>query len=89
MLKKTDGFSLVELLMATVILIIALLVIFKMIISQKKSFKLEYELSKMSQNTRASLDILLREFRMGGYQTLEAGFLNSLQDWISDHPVYG
>jgi len=83
MLKKTDGFSLVELLIAIVALIIGLLLIFELIVSQKKSFKVEHELIKMTQNIRASVDILLREFRMAGYKTLEADFLNSLQDWIS------
>ncbi len=83
MLKKTDGFSLVELLIAIVVLIVGLLVIFEVIVSQKKFFKVEHELIKMTQNTRASVDILLREFRMAGYKTLEADFLNSLQDWIS------
>ena len=77
MLKQTEGFSLVELLITAVILIIALLFIFEVVVSQKKSVKAEYELIKMAQNTRASVDILLRELRMAGYKTLEADFVNS------------
>ena len=83
MFYKKEGFTFVELMITMVIFILTLLFAFKAIVSQKKTLSVEQELTEMSQNTRASVDILLREFRMAGYKTLEADFLNALSDWIS------
>ena len=80
---KPNGFSFIELMIAMAILCITTLAAFGVMISQKKSFKVEEELTEMSQNTRVSLDILIRELRMSGYKVLEEQFLDSLSDWIS------
>ncbi|MBN1756437.1 prepilin-type N-terminal cleavage/methylation domain-containing protein, partial [bacterium] len=83
MFCKKEGFTFIELMITMVIFILTLLFAFKAIVSQKKTLTVEQKLTEMSQTARASLDILLREFRMAGYKTLEADFLNSLSDWIS------
>ena len=80
---KPNGFSFIELMIAMAILCITTLAAFGVMISQKKSFKEEAALTEMSQNTRVSLDILIRELRMSGYKALEEQFLGSLSDWIS------
>lgn len=80
---KSNGFSFVELMIAMSILCIITLAAFGVMISQRKSFKEEEALTEMSQNTRVSLDILIRELRMSGYKSLEEQFLDSLSDWIS------
>ena len=80
---KMNGFSFVELMIAMAILCIILLIAFGVMITQRKAFKAESEVMDMSQNTRASLDILLRDLRMSGYKALEEQFLHSLSGWIS------
>ncbi|MEW6381028.1 MAG: Ig-like domain-containing protein [bacterium] len=84
------GFTMVELLIATAILLLALSAAFGMMLSQKKAYKDENELIEMSQGTRASVDILLRDLRHAGYKVLESDYLGSLSDWVSSEylPTY-
>ncbi len=81
-LHQQSGFSVIELLVSTIVLCIAILAIFSMVSSQDKSFKAEDDIMTMSQNTRSSLEILLRELRMSGYKSLEDQFLEDLSGYI-------
>lgn len=81
-LLKSNGFTFVEMLTCMAILVITLLVAFQIIVSQKEAFKAEEKLVEMAQNSRASLDILLRDLRLSGFKALEEDFLNSLSGWI-------
>ena len=87
---EADGFTLVEVMITVAVLLLALSTAFGVMITQRKSYKAGNELIDMSQNTRASLDILLRDLRMSGYKALEADFLGSLSNWVSSEylPVY-
>ena len=76
------GFTLVELMLAAAVLLIALSAAFGMMISQRKAFKEENELIEMAQGSRASVDILLRELRHAGYKVLEQDFLGALSNWV-------
>lgn len=80
---ENQGFSFIELMISMTILCIALLISLGVIVSNKKTFKAENEVMAMTQNSRASLDILLRELRMAGYKVLEDQFLGSLPNWVS------
>jgi len=87
---ENDGFSLVEIMITLAVLLLALSTAFGVMISQRKNYKDENELIEMSQNTRASVDILMRELRLSGYKTLETDFLGYLSNWVSSEylPAY-
>ncbi|MCL6582922.1 MAG: prepilin-type N-terminal cleavage/methylation domain-containing protein [bacterium] len=76
------GFTLVELMISMSIFLLALITVFEVITSQKKTFKEEQEVIWSTQNARASQDILLRELRSSGYKVLEPEFLNYLSTWV-------
>ncbi|MGA1870398.1 MAG: prepilin-type N-terminal cleavage/methylation domain-containing protein [bacterium] len=79
---RKSGFTMIEIMVVLMIFPIILYAGFKILISQKRVYQTEQELSGMCQNTRATLDILLRDLRMAGYKVIDDEFLGALDDWI-------
>ena len=68
MISKQSGFSLIELMLAMVIGIIALAAIYGAFQSQQRSQVTQQLVVDMQQNARAALTLMCREIRMAGYQ---------------------
>jgi prepilin-type N-terminal cleavage/methylation domain-containing protein len=62
------GFTLVELMIAVAISGIIFVAIYQMLISQRKSFSLQNDITEMQQTVRASETMMVREIRMAGYK---------------------
>jgi type IV pilus assembly protein PilW len=69
-ISKQSGFTLIELMVAMVISIIALAAIYGAFQSQQKSQTTQQMVVDMQQNARAALAFMCREIRMAGYQPL-------------------
>ncbi len=71
---KTDhGFTLVELLVATVLLGIAMTAIYSSYFSQQKAYVVQTQVAAMQQNLRAAMHMMSRDIRMAGYDKENAG----------------
>ena len=86
-LKKDDGFTLLELIIALAIAVIATASVFNFYIRQQKSYVTQDRVTEMQQNLRVAMEIMVREIRMAGFdQTLEktagAGVLDADTDSI-------
>jgi type IV pilus assembly protein PilW len=64
---NTQGFTLVELLVAMVVSLLALGAIYSTFLSQFKSYQIQEEVAAMQQNIRAAMYHMQREIRMAGY----------------------
>ena len=64
--KREDGFTLVELLVATMIGLIIMMAVYSMYRTQQKSFILQEQMAGMQQNLRAAMFYMAREIRMAG-----------------------
>ena len=62
-----DGFTIIELLIAIAIMGIIIGALFSFSIAQRKYFSLQAQISEMTQNTRAALDMIAGEVAMAGY----------------------
>jgi prepilin-type N-terminal cleavage/methylation domain-containing protein len=62
-----DGFTIIELLIAIAIMGIIIGALFSFSIAQRKYFSLQAQISEMTQNTRAALDMIGGEVAMAGY----------------------
>jgi type IV pilus assembly protein PilW len=69
-LKKKDGFTLIELMVALVISSIVIAAIFMTFNSQHKSYVVQDRVSDMHQNIRAAMYFIEREIRMAGCDPL-------------------
>jgi len=61
------GVSLIELLVALVISAIVIAGIYRIFISQTKSYYVQEQVMEVQQNTRSAMEILLRDLRMTGF----------------------
>ncbi|MGA1841062.1 MAG: PilW family protein [bacterium] len=66
-IKRNEGFSLVELLIALFISSVMAAAIFNLFIAQNKSFSVQDQVTEMQQNIRAALNTMVKEIRMAGY----------------------
>ncbi|MEA1867990.1 MAG: PilW family protein [Thermodesulfobacteriota bacterium] len=90
--SKSNGFTLVELLIAMAITGIVSAAIFSTFLSQQKSYLIQEQVAEMQQNLRAAMNMMVRDIRMAGYdpdRTSLAGFVgatgNSTSYIISDN----
>ena len=65
--QLADGFTLTELLITMAISGILLAAVVSTFITQQKAYALQTQLADMRLNTRAALDMVVREVRMAGY----------------------
>lgn len=61
------GFSLVEVMVALIILTIAMTAVFATFISQQQSFTVQNRVAEMQQNLRQAVEYLSRDIRLAGY----------------------
>ncbi len=69
-----DGFTIIELLIAIAIMSIIIGSMFSFSIAQRQYFSLQEEISEMTQNTRAAMDMIAGELVMAGYSPSGAPF---------------
>jgi prepilin-type N-terminal cleavage/methylation domain-containing protein len=65
--SKNDGFTLIELLISVAIFSIVIACIFSFSITQRKYLSVQEQISGMTQNTRAAMDMISGELTMAGY----------------------
>lgn len=65
--NTNEGFTIIELLIAIGIMGIIIGVLFSFSIAQRKYFSVQEEISEMTQNTRAAMDMIAGELSMAGY----------------------
>jgi type IV pilus assembly protein PilW len=71
-LKKTDGFTLTELMVAMGIGMVMLAAVTTTFMSQTKIYNAQEQINEMEQNARGVLDIISREVKMAGYNPATA-----------------
>ena len=65
--KKTDGFTLIELMISMTISLVVLAAIAASFTVQNRQNSAEEQLGQMQQNVRGALDLMIREIQMAGY----------------------
>jgi prepilin-type N-terminal cleavage/methylation domain-containing protein len=70
--NTNDGFTIIELLIAIAIMSIIIGSMFSFSIAQRKYFSVQEEISEMTQNTRAAMDMIGGELAMAGYRPSDA-----------------
>ena len=66
-MKRENGFTLTELLVAMVIAGVVMAAVYSAYVSQQKAYKITEEVSAIQQNLRAAMFFLERDIRMAGY----------------------
>lgn len=75
-LKNNErGFTLIELMISLAICLILMGVAVSIFNVQRKSYSMQEQVTEMQQNVRASMDIMVREIRMAGYDPTESGLV--------------
>ena len=77
-LKKTFGFTLVELMVSMAISLAVLAAIAGTFTAQTRQNSAEEQLGQMQQNVRGALDLMIREIHMAGYKPA-GGVFNGIQ----------
>lgn len=65
--KGEQGFSLIELLIATVISLVLFTSLFTAFIMQRKAYNVQEQITEMMQVARAAMDMMGREIKVAGY----------------------
>src|SRR4030043_127343 len=65
--KKKNGLTLIELLIALVLSSILIAALYRLFISQQKTYTVQDQVADMQQNIRVAIDQMTREIRMAGY----------------------
>ena len=65
--KKKNGVTLIELLIALVLSSILIAALYRLFISQQKTYTIQDQVADMQQNIRVAIDQMTREIRMAGY----------------------
>ena len=73
--NKEQGFTLVELVIGLAISLILMGVAVSIFNVQRKSYSLQEQVTEMQQNVRATMDMMVREIRMAGYDPTASGFV--------------
>ncbi|OQY26015.1 MAG: hypothetical protein B6244_14425 [Candidatus Cloacimonetes bacterium 4572_55] len=75
-LKNSEGFTLLELLLALAIFMIVIGAAYSTFLSQQKSYMVQEQVADMQQNIRAGMFVMQRELRMAGYDPIPHVGLN-------------
>lgn len=73
-IKQERGFSLIELMIATLVGTLVLGLVCSTFLFQNKSYDVQGQITNMVQTARATMDIMTREIRMAGYNPAEVSF---------------
>lgn len=65
--RTENGFTLVELLIAMVIALVVITSLASAFIYQRKTYDVQEQVTEMTQNARAAMDMMSREIKMAGY----------------------
>jgi type II secretory pathway pseudopilin PulG len=71
---KNEGFAIVELLISMAVIGVIISSMFGFSIAQRKYFSVQEEVSEMTQNTRAAMEMISSELTMAGYSPLGTVF---------------
>ncbi len=66
-LKKSEGFTLVELMITLLLVGVVTGAIYSSYITMQRSYIAQDQIAEMQQNLRAAMDIMVRDIRMAGY----------------------
>ncbi len=80
--KVSDGFTLIEILVALVITSILVTAIYRFFIGQHHAYTVQDQVIEMEQNARAALDMIRRDLRMAGYHAMGNHLINHLSDFV-------
>ena len=86
MLRKKDGLTLIELLVALAVSAILTAGVYHTFISQQKTYTVQDQVVDTQQNVRVALDRMIREIRMAGYRKdllASAGHISSYTEVIT------
>jgi type IV pilus assembly protein PilW len=67
-LKKTEGFTLTELMVSMAIGMVTLAAVTTTFMLQTKTYNAQQQINEMEQNARGVLDVITRELKMAGYK---------------------
>src|SRR3990167_2983918 len=73
--NNKQGFTLIEIVIGLAISLILMGVAVSIFNVQRKSYSLQEQVTEMQQNVRATMDMMVREIRMAGYDPTESGFV--------------
>ena len=66
-IKKDNGLTLIELLIALVVSGILIAALYRTVINQQKTYTVQEQVAETQQNLRVAIDQMTREIRMAGY----------------------
>lgn len=86
-LKKNNGITLIELLVALIISGILIAALYRTFIGQQKTYTVQEQVADMQQNARVAINKMMREIRMAGFggvgDVLSAGGVNGFTNRIT------
>jgi len=86
-LKKNNGVTLIELLVAMAISAILIAAIYRTFISQQKTYTVQEQVVDMQQNVRVAINRMMREIRMAGFgnvsDVLKLGGVNGFSEVVT------
>jgi prepilin-type N-terminal cleavage/methylation domain-containing protein len=81
--KRSQGFTLVEMLIAAFVSVLLMAAIFSGFIFQRRAFEAQQQVNEMQQNVRSATDMLSRDVRMAGYGLkVPSSKLSLWVDWV-------
>jgi len=79
---SSQGFTMIEILIALTLLGVAVGTFCQIFISQSEAYKTQANIVQRQQELRAGLEIIARDFRSAGYPLLNQSFLKDLTVWM-------
>jgi len=80
--NREQGFTLIELLIAMALALVVIASLSSVFILQRKTYDVQEQISEMTQNGRAAMEMLTREIRMTGYGAPKSNISNWI-DWVT------